>query len=159
MRGPSWLAAGAAMAAGVAAIVVFWPENADPGALLRPDHAPTVARGEALYEANCASCHGISLKGEPNWQTRRPDGLMPAPPHDETGHTWHHPDRVLFEITKYGVARAANLDGYQSAMQDYEGVLSDAEIIAVLSYIKSTWPAEIRQSHDELNRRYAGRAQ
>lgn len=154
-----WLAAGAAMVAGVAAIALFWPGNADPGGLLRPDDPPTVARGEALYQANCASCHGASLEGEPDWQTRRPDGLMPAPPHDETGHTWHHPDQVLFDITKFGVARAANLDGYRSAMPAYEGVLSDAEIVAVLSYVKSTWPGEIRKGHDELNRRYAGRAQ
>ena len=28
--------------------------------------------------------------------------MLPAPPHNETGHTWHHPDEMLFAITKYG---------------------------------------------------------
>ena len=80
---------------------------------------------------------------------------MPAPPHDETGHTWHHPDQVLFDITKLGIVAAANLKDYKTVMPIYEGVLSDEEIIAVLSFIKSTWPGEIRAGHDEMNARYA----
>ncbi|RKF07695.1 hypothetical protein DEM25_008030 [Oceaniradius stylonematis] len=80
---------------------------------------------------------------------------MPAPPHDETGHTWHHPDQVLFDITKLGVVRAANLENYRSAMPAYEDILTDDEIIAILSYIKSTWPADVRERHDELNRVYS----
>lgn len=80
---------------------------------------------------------------------------MPAPPHDETGHTWHHPDEILFKITKLGIVKAANLKDYKSAMPAYENILSDAEIIAVLSYIKSTWPDEVRAGHDEMNARYA----
>ncbi|MCR9121075.1 MAG: cytochrome c [Phyllobacteriaceae bacterium] len=129
--------------------------GADPGGteLLRPDHAPTLALGEQLYQANCASCHGVDLEGEvADWRSPKPDGLLPAPPHDETGHTWHHPDQVLFAITKLGVARAANLENYVSAMPAYQGVLTDDEIIAILSYIKSTWPEDVRKRHDELNR-------
>jgi len=34
-------------------------------------------------------------------------------------------------------------------MPAYENVLSDEEIIAVLSYIKSTWPEEIIRIHNE----------
>jgi len=37
--------------------------------------------------------------------------------------------------------------------ETYEGVLTDDEIIAVLSYIKSTWPQEIRDRHDEMENR------
>lgn len=125
------------------------------GALLRPGDEQIVAAGAAIYEANCASCHGADLKGEPDWQAPGDDGLMPAPPHDETGHTWHHPDEILFAITKYGVAKTANLKDYKSAMPVYEGVLSDEEIIAALSWIKAQWPAEIRQRHDEMNALYA----
>jgi mono/diheme cytochrome c family protein len=58
---------------------------------------------------------------------------------------------VLFDITKYGVARAANLKGYDSAMPAYEGVLTDPEIVAVLSWIKAQWPADIRRQNDEVN--------
>lgn len=120
---------------------------------LRPDDAATVALGKKVYDAQCASCHGAQLQGQPNWQTRDAQGRLPAPPHDATGHTWHHPDELLFRITKLGVAKAANLQGYDSAMPAYEGKLSDEEIVAALSWIKSQWPAEIRRRHDEMNRK------
>ncbi|HBC07561.1 MAG TPA: cytochrome C, partial [Rhodospirillaceae bacterium] len=42
---------------------------------------------------------------------------------------------------------------YESDMPGFDGVLTDTEIIAVLSYIKSTWPASIRARHDDLNQR------
>ena len=73
-------------------------------ALTRPPAAGRVdtqlVTGRQLYVAHCASCHGANLEGQANWQTRRPDGKLPAPPHDATGHTWHHADRVLFDITR-----------------------------------------------------------
>lgn len=124
---------------------------------LRPDDAATVELGRKVYEAHCASCHGARLEGQPNWQQRDAQGRLPAPPHDASGHTWHHPDELLFRITKLGVAKAANLKGYESAMPAYEGTLGDAEIVAALSWIKSQWPAEIRRKHDELNRQAAAR--
>jgi mono/diheme cytochrome c family protein len=118
---------------------------------LRPDDAQVLAVGQQVYARHCASCHGERLQGQPNWRERTSAGLLPAPPHDASGHTWHHPDEVLFRITKHGVAQAANLQDYQSAMPAYEGILSDAEIVAVLSWIKSRWPREIRRQHDEVN--------
>jgi len=140
----------------VAAIVVLAQQNEAGTGLLKPEDRRVLAAGETLYVANCASCHGVKLEGQvEDWRSPGPDGLMPAPPHDETGHTWHHTDQILFEITKYGIVAAANLKNYTSAMPVYEGVLTDAEIIAVLSYIKSTWPDEIRSGHDEMNTRYA----
>jgi mono/diheme cytochrome c family protein len=117
---------------------------------LRPDDLKLVALGKKVYDANCASCHGARFEGEANWRERGDDGLLPAPPHDETGHTWHHPDAVLFALTKYGPAVMAG-DGYKSAMPGFEGALSDEEILASLSYIKSRWPDEIRQRHDQIN--------
>jgi S-disulfanyl-L-cysteine oxidoreductase SoxD len=66
--------------------------------------------------------------------------------------TWHNPDELLFRITKFGVAKAANLKDYESAMPANEGTLGDEEIVAVLSWIKSQWPADVRSHHDELNR-------
>ena len=56
-------------------------------------------------------------------------------------------------MTKYGIAALVGA-GYQSDMPAYETVLSDEEILAVLSYIKSTWPVEIQARHDEINRRF-----
>ena len=108
--------------------------------LLDPDE---VALGERVYAEACASCHGANLEGQPNWQTRNADGKLPAPPHDETGHTWHHPDAQLFAITKFGLAPIAGAD-YATDMPAFEGTLTDAEIIAALAYIKSRWPEKIR---------------
>lgn len=119
--------------------------------LLLPEDADVVVSGKQIYAENCAVCHGVQLEGEPGWQTRKTDSLMPAPPHDATGHTWHHSSKLLFDMTKLGVAQAAGLKDYRSAMPAYENILTDAEIIAVLSFIKSTWPKEIRARHDELD--------
>ena len=157
VRSKPWKAA-ALMAAAVAAIAVYaavvW--KGDPAAerpvQLRPGDAAVIALGQQVYTAQCAACHGARLEGQPNWRERGPDGRLPAPPHDPSGHTWHHPDELLFRITKHGVAKAANLKDYASAMPAYDGVLSDAEIVAALSWIKAQWPADIRARHDELNR-------
>lgn len=123
---------------------------ADP-TQLRADDAGVVAQGRAIYEARCAACHGAKLEGQPDWQVRNAAGRLPAPPHDPKGHTWHHPDEVLFNITKYGVAKAANLKDYPSDMPAYEGVLKDEEIVAVLSFIKAQWPPRNRQAQEEVN--------
>lgn len=123
-----------------------------PTIVLRTDDAALLAQGEALYAKHCAACHGARLEGQPRWRERDPKtGRMPAPPHDATGHTWHHPDQLLFEITKHGVAKAAKLKDYDSAMPAFGGVLNDAEIVAVLSWIKSQWPPEVRQHQAEVD--------
>jgi mono/diheme cytochrome c family protein len=125
-----------------------WSERTDLALLA--DNPRVVALGENIYARACASCHGEDLEGQANWRERLPNGRLPAPPHDETGHTWHHPDEVLFRLTKDGPAALAG-GGYESDMPAYADILSDAEIIAVLSYIKSTWPEEIRARHDQMN--------
>jgi mono/diheme cytochrome c family protein len=122
--------------------------------LLDPHNRTLVARGEALYLAQCAACHGRKLEGQPNWRGTDADGYLPAPPHDETGHTWHHPDQLLFDIVKLGTAKAANLKDYETRMPAFENSLSDDEIIAVLSYIKSRWPEDMQGRHDKLNQAY-----
>lgn len=134
----------------------YWYTATTPGPTsftLRPDDSAMVSRGQQVYLANCASCHGSKLEGQPNWRERNTQGMLPAPPHNETGHTWHHPDDMLFAITKYGIAKVAKMPDYQSAMPVYEGKLSDADIVAALSWIKSQWPAEIRAQQDAVNLR------
>lgn len=111
---------------------------------------PAIAQGRALYAEHCAACHGADLEGEPDWQQPLADGTMPAPPHDASGHTWHHSDRELFLITKYGMS--AVVPEYDSDMPAFEGVLSDEEIRAVLAYIKSTWPEAERRYQEERSR-------
>ena len=72
-------------------------------------------------------------------------GTMPAPPHDATGHTWHHNDESLFTTVKYG-GQANSPPGYVNRMPPFGSILNDGEIFAVLAYIKSTWPLEIQQA-------------
>lgn len=120
-----------------------------------PENAQQVARGKAVYHRNCASCHGVRLEGQRNWKEKLPNGRRPAPPHDASGHTWHHPDSILFGITKYGPVPGKYAPAnYQSDMPGYEKILSDEDIWAVLAYIKSSWPPEIRKKQWEVSSRY-----
>jgi mono/diheme cytochrome c family protein len=119
--------------------------------LQNKDHA-VVNLGKAIYAENCASCHGVVLEGQANWRQRDAEGYLPAPPHDETGHTWHHPDPYLFLITKYGIEEMIR-KSYPNNMPTYEDKLTDGEIIAALSYIKSTWSVRIQRQHDQINAR------
>ncbi|MEZ5807924.1 MAG: cytochrome c [Zhengella sp.] len=144
---------GLALAGLLAGLALGGPAGA--AGLLEPDEREIVARGETIYSDHCAACHGADLEGEPDWRTRKDNGRMPAPPHDETGHTWHHPDQILFDITKLGIVKAAGLKNYTSDMPIYGEILSDDEIIAVLSWIKAQWPDEVRALHDQMNARYA----
>nr|MBA2547767.1 cytochrome c [Burkholderiaceae bacterium] len=112
-----------------------------------------VALGAIVYRDHCASCHGANLEGQPNWMSRKPDGRFPAPPHDETGHTWHHPDGTLFDLTKLGLKPPLAPAGYQSDMPAFGPVLTDEQIWAVLAFIKSRWPEKIQARHSSMNER------
>jgi mono/diheme cytochrome c family protein len=114
--------------------------------------AATLALGKTLYMQHCATCHGAALKGQPDWKSPLPSGRMPAPPHDASGHTWHHPDGVLFRITKEGPAAVVG-GGYESDMPGFGEVLSDGEIQAVIAFIKSAWPERERAYQAEMSRR------
>ena len=86
-------------------MIIYMPkdQNAQASYSLNPDNHEIVKLGKSVYVQNCASCHGVKLEGQKDWMSRLPNGVMPAPPHDETCHTWHHSDKYLFMITKYGI--------------------------------------------------------
>lgn len=132
---------GAIVVLGAAALFLLPGERyrADPG------NAAAVAVGEKLYGEYCASCHGTNLEGQANWRVAKDDGSLPAPPHDKTGHTWHHGDDLLFTYTKDGGAAIAP-EGFNSAMPGFGDVLEDSEIWDVLAFIKSRWPEDIQQA-------------
>jgi len=103
--------------------------------------------GAALYAVHCAACHGVDLEGAPDWRRAGPDGLLPAPPHDETGHTWHHGDPFLFDYVKLGGQHVLDELGvrFTSAMPAFDVILTDAEIEAILDFIRASWPEDIRE--------------
>ena len=113
--------------------------------------ARDIEAGRVLYGEFCAACHGDNLEGQTDWRSPGPDGRLPAPPHDETGHTWHHPDRLLFDYTKLGGKAALANQGveFDSGMPVFAAELSDEEIWNVLAFIQSTWPERQRRIQAE----------
>ncbi|MEK9659927.1 MAG: cytochrome c [Chloroflexota bacterium] len=94
---------------------------------------PTAAQAEAgrvLYEANCIACHASPESGG--------ERTLGAPAHDATGHTWHHADRLLAGWVLDG------LPVQGSAMPAFRELLTEQEVVDILAYIKSAWPADVR---------------
>ena len=131
----------AVVAATIVALAAVWLATSEP---------KQIALGRQLYADHCASCHGNNLEGQPDWMIRLPNGRLPAPPHDASGHTWHHADDELFLITKRGLA--AIVADYESDMPAFEGVLSNEEIRAILAFIKSIWPERERDYQETRTR-------
>ena len=119
-----------------AAVWATWPIS----------RAQDLQRGAQLYAEHCAACHGAQLERQPDWPIMREDGVMPAPPHDETGHTWHHDDAMLIDYIRRGGQAVLDDLGVRmtSGMPASGGILEDDDIAAILAYIKSTWPARIQ---------------
>jgi mono/diheme cytochrome c family protein len=113
-----------------------------------------IVRGQSLYAHNCASCHGANLEGQPNWRSPDANAVLPAPPHDGTGHTWHHDDELLFEYTKLGgntALEVRGVSGFNSGMPACGETLTDDEIWDVLAYIRSTWSEREQQAQESRN--------
>lgn len=111
---------------------------------------PDLAQGKAIYAEACASCHGANLEGQPNWKSPGPDGRLPAPPHDETGHTWHHSDRVLLQITALGTAAMVG-NGYESNMPGFGDIYAEEQLRDVLAWIKTQWPDRERAHQAQVS--------
>ena len=137
----------------IAALATWWVSR-PPTQAGRADagNSSQVTLGASVYRDHCAICHGANLEGQPEWKSRKPDGRLPAPPHDQTGHTWHHSDDILFRITKGGLNPPLAPAGYQSDMPAFGGVLTDEQIWAVLAYIKSRWPQDIQARQSTFNK-------
>ena len=140
----------AAIALAIGAVVTWYLNRSDGPPRADASDLELVTLGAAVYAEHCASCHGRNLEGEPDWRRRRPDGTLPSPPHDATGHTWHHSDEVLFRLTREGPAAVFG-KGYRSTMTGFAGILEDREIWASLAYIKSRWPADIRKTQAQID--------
>jgi mono/diheme cytochrome c family protein len=137
----------------VLALVVFLIRNSARSTTASMDRADVtnvefVAHGKQVYATRCASCHGSDLKGEQGWPQRRPNGVMPAAPLDQSGHAWQQDDLWLFTTIKYG-GQATAPSGFTSSMPAFGGGLTDAEIWAVISYVKSAWPKHLQEAQPQ----------
>ena len=97
-----------------------------------------VVSGGQIYAENCASCHG-PVNGPPT--------LATAPVHGDAGHTWHHPDRLLFQWV-------LDRPPLATVMPAFRGTLTDEQVIEVLAYIKSHWLPEIQDRQNEGSDQY-----
>lgn len=97
----------------------------DPG-LLNPVAATSdsVTRGGALFQANCASCHGTSGLGDGPLA----DGMFPKPANFTAAHTRMHPDGQLFEWIQNGKPG--------TEMPAFGDSLTDEEIWDLINYIQ-----------------------
>lgn len=141
-------AAGAAVTV-VLAVGAIWSWSSADDARGEP-LTDVEARGRQLYQANCAACHGTKGEGQANWKSARADGTRPAPPHDPSGHTWHHPDAVLFGIVRAGGTYDAP-PGYPATMPGFRGALTDVQIVEVLAYVKTMWGERERQYQSTMS--------
>lgn len=125
----------------------------------RPDALPpldplALRTGAAVYQARCATCHGARGEGAADWTRPGPGGVYPAPPHDSTGHTWHHADGLLSRIVARGTAAAIGDTSRASryGMPAFDSVLSLREIHAVILYLKTGWTPAQRRTQAEASR-------
>ncbi|SEK65513.1 Cytochrome c, mono-and diheme variants [Roseovarius nanhaiticus] len=128
----------------ISAILLIWFLTLGEQARMPPPAKFDLTEGSDLYQGYCADCHGAELEGQPDWQSPGTDDVFPAPPHDETGHTWHHSDATLFDYTKWGGAETLARQGvdFASGMPGFGDDLTDDQIRNILAFIKSTWPQE-----------------
>lgn len=119
------------------------------------DDVVKVTAGKALYARWCSGCHGRKLQGQPLWQLQDQYAGRRAPAHDQTGHTWTHSDDDLFLMTRDGRFPSTDPEApsYMPAFHDF---LGNEQIIAVIAYIKASWPVGLRISQALLNPGNAG---
>lgn len=140
-----------------ALLLALLPWHLSPGLGATPaahfanaDNSALVREGHGIYMLSCSSCHGRRLEGQALWQVMDQYAGRRAPPQDATGHTWQHSDEALFQKTKFGrfPSEPTHRRYYMPA---FAGRMTDHQILAVLAFIKSSWPVGIRASQAMLN--------
>ena len=100
-------------------------------------------RGGQLYRTYCLSCHGGATGGS----------MMDIPPpHNATGHTWHHSDRQLTAIILDGSGQMGEMMRQMMGtvkdtprMPAFRGALAEEDVANILAYIKTWWTPEQRE--------------
>jgi mono/diheme cytochrome c family protein len=135
---------------------IYWDRWSNESATAA-DHAnpAQVALGHTLYDQHCAFCHGPDLAGKPGWDGDYPSGGRPPLPLDGTGAIARLGDRDLFDVTKFG-GQPFSPPTYKNDMPGFEGRLADADIWAILAFVKSRWPEEVRERQKEAAKEREG---
>ena len=135
---------------------VYWDRWSNESATAA-DHAnpAQVALGHTLYDQHCAFCHGQDLAGKPDWDGDYPTGGRPPLPLDGSGAIARLGDRDLFDVTKFG-GQPFSPPTYKNDMPGFEGRLADADIWAILAFVKSRWPDEVRERQKEAAKNREG---
>ena len=98
-------------------------------------------RGQSVFQENCAVCHGENGEGQPDWHIPLSSGVLPAPPLNGDGHTWHHGDGTLYRTVSLGgsIFESPDVPKFRSGMPPFGKKLTPEEIVAVINYAKSLW--------------------
>ena len=98
--------------------------------LSRHEIVNAASTGKAIYESKCASCHQVTGQGLA--------GAFPplAGNNDVTG----DPNKAISAIVK-GLNGPLTVNGktYNGVMPPWKGQLSNTEIAAVLTYVRTSW--------------------
>ncbi len=105
----------------------------------KSDLSKALARGAKVYATSCRPCHG---------DRHGKGSIGRAHPHNEMGHTWHHPNAQLKEWILHGKPGPG-----LSVMPGF-GYLTKDDVEAILVLIKSWWTDEQRESQTDISRRY-----
>ena len=118
-----------------------------PASTVPPARDTATSSGQAIFRANCAVCHGADGEGQPDWHIKKPDGVLPAPPLNGDGHTWHHGDGTLYTYVSRGgkAFESPSVPSFKSGMPAFGEVLSHDDIIAVIEYIKGLWGDKVAE--------------
>ena len=95
--------------------------------------------GAQLYARNCSVCHG---------DRQGAGAIQGVPSHDETGHTWHHPDAQLKDWVLNGKL------GFGQQMPGFNETLTEEHVEAILAFLKTWWTAEQRELQAGVSQRY-----
>ncbi|MSP47986.1 MAG: cytochrome c [Alphaproteobacteria bacterium] len=117
----------------------------------RPDRPAQVALGRTLYRQHCSYCHGVDREGHEDWRPDMPVALGLAPPLDERSPAVDRSDRQVFEQVKFG-GQPFLPAGARSQMPAFEFNLTDAQVWALVAYLKNRWPDEALARRERANR-------
>jgi mono/diheme cytochrome c family protein len=114
------------------------PPSAPPKVRIRPTEPPQMRRGAEVYEARCADCHGKA--GEGAFAGDAASGRRAVPPlAGNRAVTMHRADNAILTVIRGGYPPATAGNPRPFGMPPLGQDLNDAEIAAVVTFIRNSW--------------------